>query len=40
VTFSSVVAAVFEPVVGADGFAAEAEGDDVPGFKGVIGEGA
>jgi hypothetical protein len=39
-TFSSVVAAVFGPVVGADGFAAEAEGDDVPGFEWIIGEGA
>jgi hypothetical protein len=40
VAFGPVVAAVFGPVVRANGFAAEAEGDDVPGFEGVIGEGA
>jgi hypothetical protein len=40
VAFSSVVAAVFGPVVGANGFTAEAECDDVPGFEGIIGEGA
>jgi hypothetical protein len=38
--FSSVVAAVLGPVVGANGFTAEAECDDVSGFEGVTREWA
>jgi hypothetical protein len=40
VALGSVVTAVFGPVIRANGFATEAEGDDVPGFEGVVGEGA